>query len=130
MAEQPDLPPPTPTRDLDEQLKDVADETNRLLKRIILVMGVVLVAVIVVAGALVRQSLTERSRVDDYLGGQCPFFYPVAILPVPANTSKLGVDLVEGARTALARQECPEKIPPPSAELLVLGRKYQIPITY
>jgi hypothetical protein len=130
MAEQPDPPAPTPTSELDEKLKGVADETNKLLKRIILVMGVALVAVVAVAGVLVQKSFTERSRVDSYLGGQCPFFYPVAVLPVPPSTSQLGVDLVEGARTALARQACPERVPPPSAELLLLGRKYHIPITY
>jgi hypothetical protein len=132
-----EMPAPTPTSELDETLKGVADETNRLLKRIIMVMalvmavmGIALVAVIVVAVILVRNAVTEKSRVDSYLSGQCPFFYPVAVLPVPANTSKLGVDLVEGARTALARQACPEKVPPPSSELMILGRKYDIPITY
>lgn len=130
MADQPDPPTPTPTSELDETLKGVADETNRLLRRVIMVMGVALIAVIVVAVILVRGALTEKSRVDSYLSGQCPFFYPVAVLPVPANTSKLGVDLVEGARTALARQACPEKVPPPSAALLQLGRKYGIPISY
>lgn len=130
MAEPPDLPTPTPISELDEQLKSVADETIRLLKRIIMVMGIAMAVLIVVAGALVQKSFTERSRVDSYLGGQCPFFYPVAVLPVPPSTSELGVDLVEGARTALARQACPEKIPPPSSELLLLGRKYHIPITY
>lgn len=137
MVEQPDPPTPTPTSELDETLKGVTDEATKLLRRIITVMGIViavmgvaLVAVIVVAGILVRNAVTEKSRVDSYLSGQCPFFYPVAVLPVPPTTSKLGVDLVEGARTALARQACPEKIPPPSEELLLLGRKYSIPITY
>lgn len=137
MAEQPEPQSPTPTSELDETLKGVTDEATRLLRRIIIVMGIVtgvmgvaLVAVIIVAVVLVRNALTEKARVDSYLSGQCPFFYPVAVLPVPATTSKLGVDLVEGARTALARQACPEKIPPPSEELLILGSKYHIPIAY
>jgi hypothetical protein len=135
MADQPDSP--TPVSELDETLQDVADKTNKLLRRIIMVMGVVmavmgiaLVAVIIVAVILVRGAVTEKSRVDSYLSGQCPFFYPVAILPVPANTSKLGISLVEGARTALVRQSCPERLPPPSAELLILGRKYAVSIRY
>jgi hypothetical protein len=137
MADRPNSPNPIPTSELDETLKDVADDTHRLLKRIIVVMGIVmavmavaLVAVVVVSVVLVGKARTEKSRVDSYLSGQCPFFYPVAVLPVPASTTRLGVDLVEGARTALARQACPEKIPPPSKELLLLGRRYGIPIAY
>lgn len=130
MADLPDPQTPIPTSELDETLKSVADETIKLLKRVIMAMGVAMVVLIVVASLLVRWALTEHSRVDAYLSGQCPFFYPVAVLPVPATTSQLGVDLVEGARTTLARQACPEKIPPPSAELLLLGRKYHIPIAY
>jgi hypothetical protein len=133
MADLPDTPDevtPIPTRQLDKDLQEVLDRSLKFLRRINVGMGVILLVVVVVASILVRQSWTEKSRVDDYLGGQCPFFYPVAVLPVPANTTKLGVDLVEGARTALARQACPEKIPPPSKELLALGRKYGIPIAY
>ena len=130
MAEQHDIPAPTPTSELDETLKGVADQANKLLRRTIMAMGVAMVAIIAVSGVLVRWALTEHSRVDSYVSGSCPFYYPVAIVPVAANTSQLGVDLVEGARIALARQACPEKIPPPSRELLVLGRKYGITITY
>jgi hypothetical protein len=129
--DQPDRPdPPVPTSELDETLKGVADQTVKLLRRIIMVMGVALLAVIIVAAILVHSALTERSRVDDYLAGQCPFFYVLAALPVPSNTGAEGVNLVEGARTALVRQACPEKLPPPSAELLKLGRKFRIPIPY
>jgi hypothetical protein len=131
MADQPDSPEmPTPTSELDADLQEVLDRSLNFLRRITAVMGVIVLVVFIVASILVRQALTEKSRVDDYLTGQCPFFYPVAVLPVPANTSKLGIDLVEGARTALARQACPEKIPPPSKELLILGRKFDVPITY
>lgn len=136
MADQPempdssDIPAPTPTAELDASLEEVLDRSLKFLRRITAGMGVIVLVVVVVAVLLGRQALTEKSRVDNYLGGQCPFFYPVAVLPVPANTSKLGVDLVEGARQALARQACPEKIPPPSAELEKLGRKYGIPIDY
>ena len=128
--DKPATPTPTPVSELDEKLEGVADQTIRLLQRIIVFMGIAIVAVIVVAALLVRQALTERSRVDDYLSGQCPFFYPVAIVPVTPSTSVLGVDLVEGARTALAQQSCPQKVPPPSAELLRLGIKFHILIRY
>jgi hypothetical protein len=131
MADQPDSPEvPTPVSELDADLKEVLDRSLKFLRRITSALGVIILVILIVAGVLVHQALTERSRVDSYLGGQCPFFYPVAVLPVPASTSQLGVDLVEGARTALARQECPERVPPPSPELIVLGRKYGIPINY
>jgi len=130
MADQHDPHSPTPTSELDETLKGVADETIRLLKRIIMVMGVAMVVLLVVSGLLVRWALTEHSRVDAYLAGQCPFFYVLAVLPVPPATSEVGVQLVEGARSALVRQACPEHLPPPSAGLLALGRKYGIPIPY
>lgn len=131
MADHPDSPEmPTPTSELDADLKEVLDRSLNFLRRITVGMMVIVLVVVIVASILVRQSLTEKSRVDDYLAGQCPFFYPVAIAPVAPNTSKLGIDLVEGARTALARQACPEKIPPPSRELLALGLKFGVPITY
>lgn len=136
MADQPEMPDsseipaPTPTAELDANLEEVLDRSLKFLRRITAGMGVIVLVVVAVAVLLGRQALTEKSRVDAYIAGQCPFFYPVAVLPVPANTSKLGVDLVEGARQALARQSCPEKIPPPSAELEKLGRKYGIPIDY
>lgn len=136
MADQPEMPDsteipaPTPTKELDADLKEVVDRSLKFLRRITAAMGVIVVAVVIVAVLLGRQALTERSRVDAYVAGQCPFFYPVAIAPVAPDTSKLGVDLVEGARTALARQACPEKIPPPSTELLLLGVKYHVLITY
>jgi hypothetical protein len=130
MAELPDPPPPTPTSDLDDDLKEVLDRSLKFLRRITTGMGVIVLVVVVVAGVLVRWALTEHSRVDQYLAGQCPFYYTVAALPVPANTGKVGVNLVEGARSALVRQACPERLPPPSAELVLLGRRYGIPITY
>jgi hypothetical protein len=131
MAEQSDnSTAPTPTSELDDDLQEVLDRSLKFLRRITVGMGLVVVIVVVVAAILVRQALTERSRVDDYLAGQCPFFYVVAALPVPSTTSALGVNLVEGARTALRRQACPEKLPPPSAELIRLGREYHIAINY
>jgi|HubBroStandDraft_2_1064218.scaffolds.fasta_scaffold522558_2 hypothetical protein len=136
MADQPNIPDsagipaPTPTSELDADLKEVLDRSLKFLRRITTAMGVIVLVVVIVASVLVRWALTEHSRVDQYLGGQCPFYYTVAVLPVPASTSTVGVNLVEGARSALVRQACPETLPPPSAELLLLGRKYHILIRY
>jgi hypothetical protein len=131
LADSPDRPdPPTPTSELDEKLSKVADQAVIFLKRVIMLMGAGMLALVIAVMLLVRSNVTEHSRIDSYLSGQCPFFYPVAIAPVSARTARLGVDLVEGARTAMAKQACPEKVLPPSSELLKLGRQYRIPIRY
>lgn len=121
---------PIPTKQLDKDLQEVLDRSLKFLKRINIGMGVAILVIVVVAAILIRQSWTEKSRVDDYLAGQCPFFSVLADLPVPPSTSSLGVELVEGARRAMAKQACTETVVPPSKELLILGRKYHIPITY
>jgi hypothetical protein len=130
--EDAEVPAPTPTSELDADLKEVLDRSLKFLRRITVGMGVIVLVVVITAALLVRWALTEHSRVDDYLAGQCPFYYTVAALPLTVSAGKVVVvvDLVEGARSALARQACPEGLPPPSAELLLLGRKYGIPIRY
>jgi hypothetical protein len=139
MAEQPFEKPntdahpliaPTPTSQVDEALVETLRQSIRTLKWVIFAMGVVVVAVVAVATVLVVRSLTEKSRVDSYLSGSCPFYYPVAVAPVGDTTSALGVNLVEGARNAFVKQACPGQLPPPSAELVKLGREFRIPIRY
>jgi hypothetical protein len=95
--------------------------------------GILLLLVAIVAGTLAVRAFGERGRTDaqvrKVVSSQCGFDYPVAIAPVdPKTTSKLGVQLIEGARVAVIGLACPEKIGPPPASLVQLGQKYSIPI--
>ena len=131
---------PVPTREIDEQLKEVIRDSQRGLRRIIAILFSLLAIAGAVIGILGYQQLTERPRVDAYVSayvsGTCLFYVPLVEAGnqlSPKTASKLGVQLVEGSREALHALHCSPslyRVPPPSRVLIQLSRKFGVPLTY
>ena len=131
---------PTPTSELDEQLREIIRASQRGLRRVIRFLVAALTASMLVIAVLGYQQLTEHQRIDadvsEFVSGTCLFYVPLvdAGNQLTLKTgSKLGVQLVEGSREALHSLHCATslyRVPPASAVLLQLGRKYGVPITY
>jgi hypothetical protein len=127
---------PTPTSEIDEQLRETIRRGRRGLVRIVYILAGALFIVIGTCGFLVYQQIGEHARIDQDVtritSSTCDFYVPLMIagnqLPTkPA--SKLGVQLVEGSRQALRGLGCASDLVPPSATLLQLGRLYHVPIS-
>jgi hypothetical protein len=124
---------PRPTSDIDQDAQDTLRLSRRFIYVQMVAQGAIVIVLAAVVGVLLYRAIGERSRTDAQVKGivssQCGFDYPVAIAPVdPKATSKLGLQLVEGARTAVMGLGCPQHLTPPSAELIQLGKKYGVPI--
>ena len=125
---------PESTSSVNERLGGDVYRARNLIWTIIIGQGVLLVTLAVVAGLLGYQQLTERPRVDGdvtaIVSSQCEFYAPLTAVALDAKSSKAVVQLVEGAREAVHGLGCPGRIPPPSRELLMLGQKWGVKITY
>jgi hypothetical protein len=125
---------PRPTSEIDQDAQDTLRLSRRFIYIQMIAQGTLVIVLAAVVGVLLYRALGERSRTDaqvrQIVSSQCGFDYPVAIAPVdPKATSKLGLQLVEGARTAVLGLGCPQHLSPPSPELIQLGQKYGVPIT-
>lgn len=125
---------PQPVSDIDADAKNALRLSVRFIYTLMITLGVLVIVLAAIVGILSYRSITERGRTDDLVhqvvSSQCGFDYPVAVAPVdPKLTSKLGLQLVEGARTAITGLGCPQHLKPPSAQLIQLGNKYGVPIT-
>jgi len=126
---------PKPVHDLDPDLAKFLGTSKHLLWWIVIAQGVLLVAVSVVAGILSIRQLSERSRIESVVtqleASQCSWYALIgSIPPDPKTTSRLGVERVENSRAVVHSLGCPQPLPPPSPELIRLGLKYGIRITY
>lgn len=124
---------PEPVSDLNNRLRGDIDRSRRLVWGIILAQGTLLIVVSVVAGLLGWQQLSERGRVTgDIIGvvsAQCSFYEPLVTLSMDSRSGKALTELVEGSRRSYLGLHC-GTVPPPSSELLQLGRKWGVRITY
>lgn len=125
---------PRPVSDIDQDAADTLRLSRRFIYGLMISLGALVIILAVIVGVLSYRSITERGRTDEQVrqivSSQCGFDYPVAIIPVdPKVTSKLGLQLVEGARVAIRGLGCPQKLGPPSAALVQLGNKYGIPVS-
>jgi hypothetical protein len=138
---------PTPTRELDAQLRKSIRDAQKSVRRLVSILAVLLFASLSVTVYLGYRDLTERARVDqDVLEitpqiiaqltridqSQCGFYVPLVLAGQELTLktgSKLGVQLVEGSRYAMDGLSCPYQLPAPTTVLLQLGRKFGIPIT-
>jgi hypothetical protein len=125
---------PMPTADLNVQLRALVKRSRKVVWALITAEGVLLIAVAVLSGYLGWRQLSERQRVESVVtsmvSSQCSFYYSLGTAPLaPERTTKFGLNLVENSRVIVHRLGCRQKLPPPSAELIQLGRKYGVTIT-
>jgi hypothetical protein len=87
-------------------------------------------AIALLAAALFAQE--HRVTVDEATVRQaeCDNHYSIATAPLSGLTTKTGVTIIESNRKAFVVLGCPGQLGAPSAELVRLGEKYQVPIRY
>lgn len=123
----------------DEMLVTLAKRGGKAIK--ILVGGLIVITVVltIAVGYLVYNNSSETSRINNavseaavkqqqQLQKQCDFYSLIAQLPIINNTTKTGITLVADARTAYVGLACSPSLLPPSAELVRLAQKFDVPI--
>jgi hypothetical protein len=79
-----------------------------------------------IAGHSAVQTNKIISVVSDRTQKLCDFFGSIGTAPVQANSSKLGVEIVEYSREAYSGLQCPVPLTPAPAGLNNLARKYNV----
>jgi hypothetical protein len=96
---------------------------------------VVLVALLILlsgsaVGYAVGHTAIETSKINsvvtDKTAKLCDFFGSIGVAPIPAQSSKFGVEIVEYSREAYYGLSCPRILPPPSDILNQLATKYGV----
>ena len=110
--------------------------SNTTVKNVLLVVvGFLLATVLSLAlgfSYVIRFNYQDTQKINNIVAERtqslCAFFGPLAPVPPTVNSTKVGVQLLEGSRIVVKGLNCPGSFPPPSQELINLGKKYNIPI--
>ena len=112
---------PTPVSELEKPLLTTIRNAQKNIRRLVTILAILLVIIMPIAGFLLRQNLSEHGRVDqdvrEILQTECDFYVPLVLAGnelTPKTGSKLGVQLVEGSRSAMHGIGCTNRIPPPT----------------
>jgi hypothetical protein len=124
---------PRPVSEIEADAEKTFRLSRRFIYSLMLGMGALVVVLAIIVGLLVDNSIGERQRTQDQIlsiaTSQCSLDFSVATSPVTSKTTKLGFNLVEGARIGVEGLHCPQKLPPPSSILLQLGQKFGSPVS-
>lgn len=129
---------PRPVADVDEELRRAIRAAYKDRWAIGLAAVSLLVGAVVFLGVLagqqhaqIIQQHAQIVRQEKQLQSSCDFFRPLTPLPVTVPPGKkpppLGVQIIAGARTAYAGQECGQ-LPSPSRSLVTWASYYDIPV--
>lgn len=102
-------------------------------KKLLIVLTAILIALSgSIVGYAVGHTAIETSKitavVSDRTQKLCDFFGSIGTAPIPPNSTKFGVSIVDYSREAYYGLDCPFKLPPPSDTLNNLAKKYNIHI--
>jgi hypothetical protein len=104
---------------LDEEYKQWTKKQRRLVLAFLILNGVVTV---LFGAGLVVFFLSVR--------GSCGFYRDIAVAPVNAKASQLGIQIVVDSRNSFSTLHCSGTLPPPSYSLLQLAHHYGIPVPH
>jgi|SRR6185437_1136004 len=110
--------------------------SNSIVRNILLVTtGFLIATVLALAIGLsvtIKSNYQETQKINSIVAARvhslCGFFQPLVPIPPQANSSKAGVQLLEGSRLAYLGLGCISKLPPPTTQLVNEGKKFNIPI--
>jgi hypothetical protein len=123
---------PRPVADIDTLLRDAISSVHRVRWIVLIAAVLLLLGGVAYLGTLAWSQQAQIRAQQAQLQSSCGFFQPLTALPVttPAPgkpASKLGVQIIAGARGAYTGQRCGQ-LTPPSASLLTWARRYGIPV--